>query len=343
MIQVFKSGKNEHLSLYRRILYQEVWSFFQDIHLISLLWPMRLKFYYSYDISKISMPKIPCLLLLFCYLASATLLAAIPHESDHLKAFLITEVKSVQPGHPFSVGVLLQLEEGWHTYWLNPGDSGLPVIVSWKLPSAFIHGDILWPYPSRLGSDSIVNFGYEDEVLLITDIKAPPAAKIGKTIKIEAEVEWLVCKEECLPGQTVLSVSLPVEAGEPSFNPFWKEKFKDTRQKLPVTLQDWTSHAAIVKDHVFFEITPPSWFKDEIGQIQFFPEQTELFDYAAPQFFEKSGNGYRIQARLSALARKIPSKLKGVFVSDKSWSHVSENKALRVVVPLAQQSQKKKP
>ena len=76
--------------------------------------------------------------------------------------------------------------------------------------------------------------------------------------------------------------------------------------------------------------------------IQFFPEQLGLFDYSVPQFSKKTDNGYSIQAKLSALARKIPLKLKGVLVSDKSWSRVSENKALRIVVPLAQQSQGKK-
>ncbi len=330
------------IRLSKKILYQEACPFFQVIHLISRLSPICLKFYYSYDISKINMPKTLFLHLLFGYLMSSSLLATFPQEARHVNVNLATEVTSIQPGRSFRVGLFFELEKGWHTYWLNPGDSGLPVAISWKLPSGFISGDIQWPYPSRLGSDSVVNFGYEGEVLLIVDIKAPPTAKLGEVIRIEAEVEWLVCKEECLPGQAVLSVSLPIEAKEPTFNPFWKEKFTDIRKNVPVTTQDWPVHAAIDNDHIILQITPPPWFENEMREIKFFPEQPELFDYSAPQFFEKSDNGYRIQAKLSALAQTIPSKLKGVLVSDKSWSRVSENKALRVVVPLVQQSQKKK-
>jgi thiol:disulfide interchange protein DsbD len=288
------------------------------------------------------MPKAFCFVFLFGYLTSSSVPAMIPDESAHVNVDLATEVQSIQPGQSFSVGLFFALEKGWHTYWLNPGDSGLPVVISWKLPPGFSHGKIQWPYPSRLGSDSVVNFGYEEEVLLITDIKASPTVKQGEMIKIEADVEWLVCKEECLPGQAVLSVSLPVEANEPEFNPIWKEKFVDTRKKVPATSHEWPVHVAIDKDYIFLHITSPFWFRNEMKDIQFFPEQLGLFDYSVPQFYKKIDNGYSIQAKLSALARKIPSKLKGVLVSDKSWSRVSENKALRIVVPLAQQSQEKK-
>ena len=322
-------------------LYQVAHVNFQDIHLN--LWCLtHLIFYYSYDISRFRMSKTLCFLLLFGCLVCSTALADNPHRSDHVNANLITEVRSIQPGQSFSVGVLLVLEKGWHTYWRNPGDSGLPVTVSWKLPTGFIPGEIQWPYPSRLGTDSVVNFGYEEEVLLITDIKASPAVKLGETIKIDAEIEWLVCKEECLPGQAVLSLRLPVENKEPELNPIWKEKFEASRKKLPVISQDWPVRAAIDKNHIIFRIASPSWFKDEMKSIQFFPEQLEIFDYSAPQFFEKTDNGYSIQAKLSALTRKIPSKLKVVLVSDKSWSRVLENKAMRIVVPLAQHNKKNK-
>jgi thiol:disulfide interchange protein DsbD len=269
---------------------------------------------------------------------SLSVFSEIRQESGHVNVGLATEVKSIQPGQSFSVGLFFELEKGWHTYWLNPGDSGLPVAISWKLPPGFSYGDIQWPYPFRFGTDSVVSFGYEEEVLLITDIKAASDANIGETIKIEAEVEWLVCKEECVPGQAILSLSLPVEAKEPDFDQAWKEKFTGTRKKLPVLSQEWSVHAIIDKDHVFLQITPPHWFENDMGKIQFFPEQTELFDYSAPQIVKNNDKGYTVQVKLSALAQKIPSKLEGVLVSDKNWSRVSENKALRVIVPLTHQS-----
>lgn len=286
------------------------------------------------------MKKALCFSISLFFLINSSVLAGVLHSSDHVNADLIAEVQSIQPNQTFSVGVLLKLEEGWHTYWLNPGDSGLPVAITWKLPPGFVAGDIQWPYPSRFGSDSVVNFGYEEEVLLITNIQAPPTVKQGEQKTMEADVEWLVCKEECLPGQAVLSLNLPVKDKKPTPNPLWKEKFEEARKKLPVTSQDWLTHAVIDKNHVFLSISSTSGVKNELRDIQFFPEQPELFNYSEPQLFEKTDNGYTIQVKLSALARKIPSKLYGILVSDKAWSRVSENRALRIIVPLKQQSKK---
>jgi DsbC/DsbD-like thiol-disulfide interchange protein len=282
------------------------------------------------------------LLFLFLYLTASTIFSTIGHQSDHLNAHLITDVQSIQPGRSFSVGVLLELEEGWHTYWLNPGDSGLPIAITWKLPTGFTSGDIQWPYPGRFGTDFVMNFGYEEEVLLITEIQASPTTKPGKTITIGADVEWLVCMEECLPGHSEVTLSLPVQDKEPASNLVWIKKFADTRKKLPIASMDWPVRATINQNFVLLSISSPAWFKNEMKDIHFFPEQLELFDYSAPQFLKKTENGYTIRAKLSTLAQKIPSKLLGVLVSDKSWTSDSNNRAIRIVVPLSQNKQKDK-
>ncbi|NOR15043.1 MAG: hypothetical protein GQ544_05025 [Candidatus Aminicenantes bacterium] len=295
-----------------------------------------MKFYYSYDISRFNMENFLRFLFLFLYFTSSTVFGTIVHQSDHVNAHLIAEVLSIQPGRSFSVGVLLELEKDWHTYWQNPGDSGLPIAITWKLPAGFIPGDIQWPYPDRFGTDYVVNFGYEKEVLLITEIKASPTAKPGETITIEADVEWLVCKEECLAGHSELILSLSVQDEESISDLVWIKKFVDTRKKWPIQSMDWTVGAAIEKNHVLLSISPPAWFKNEMKDIHFFPEQLELFDYSAPQLFEKTEDGYAIRAKLSTLAQKIPSELLGVLVSNQSWSRDSHNRAIRIVLPVEQ-------
>jgi DsbC/DsbD-like thiol-disulfide interchange protein len=335
MIQAARSY-HSHTSSFAKHYTRRHTSFSKTFTLFNQMFPIHLNFYYSYDISKFNMAKALCSLFLFLCFMGLNVSSTIVHQSEHVNAHLIAEAQSIQPGRPFSVGVFLELEKGWHTYWLNPGDSGLPIAIEWKLPSGFIPGDIQWPYPDRLGTDSVVNFGYEEEVLLITDIQASTTAKPGETITIEAAVEWLVCKEECLPGHAELTLSLPVQDKEPASNPVWAKKFADTRKKLPVASTDWLVRAANNKNHVILSISSPAWFKNEMTDIHFFPEQSELFDYSAIQFFKKTEYGYTIQVKLSALAQKIPSKLQGVLVFDKSWSRVSENRALRIVVPFAQ-------
>jgi thiol:disulfide interchange protein DsbD len=287
-----------------------------------------------------NMEKILRILLFLLYFTGSTVFGTMVLQSDHVNASLITEVQSIQPGRSFCVGVLLELEKDWHTYWKNPGDSGLPIAITWMLPSGFIPGDIQWPYPDRFGTDYIVNFGYEGEVILITEIEASPTAKPGETITIKADIQWLVCKEECLPGNTELTLSLPVQDKEPASDLVWTKKFADTRKKLPIYPSDWRIDTAIDQNFILLSISSPAWFKNDMTNINFFPEQLELFDYSAPQIFEKTESGYALRAKLSTLAQKIPSELQGVLVSDQSWSRVSERRAIRIVVPFTQLGKK---
>lgn len=279
-------------------------------------------------------------IVLFLYLSPSNVFSAIFHQSDHVTAHLITDVVSIKPGGSISVGILLEVEEGWHTYWLNPGDSGLPIAITWKLPSGFIAGDIQWPYPAKFGTDSIVNYGYEQEVLLITDLQASPSIKLGDTISIEADVEWLVCKDECLPGSAELTLRVPVKDKEPAPDPVWAKRFAETRKRWPIGSTEWPVRAVFEKNYVHLSIHTPAWFEEEIEDISFFPEQLAIFEYSAPQIFEKTENGYILRAKISSLARSVPLKLLGVLVFDKSWSRDSDNRALRIAVPLSQNREK---
>jgi len=112
-----------------------------------------------------------------------------------VKAYLVSEVLSIKPGQKFSVGLLLVIDKGWHTYWKNPGDSGLPTKIEWDLPDGFVPGDIQWPYPQRFELPELVNFGYEGEVFLITEIVAPKTLVSGSRVKVATSVDWLAGKE----------------------------------------------------------------------------------------------------------------------------------------------------
>jgi thiol:disulfide interchange protein DsbD len=132
----------------------------------------------------------------------------------HTKASLLSETDAVRPGQPLTVGIRLQMEDGWHTYWQNPGDSGLPTRVKWDLPAGFAAGEIQWPFPIRFRSGPLVNYGYEHEVLLPVEIRVP-ASVPAYPVRIAARVDWLECQEACLPGRAELSLSLPVRPAAP--------------------------------------------------------------------------------------------------------------------------------
>jgi thiol:disulfide interchange protein DsbD len=91
------------------------------------------------------------------------------------------------------------MDRGWHTYWQNPGESGLPTTLAWNLPSGLSAGPILWPAPQALPVGPLMNYGFEGEVLLLTEVAVAPAAAGATSATLAARADWLVCKEICIP------------------------------------------------------------------------------------------------------------------------------------------------
>src|SRR5690606_26735552 len=119
---------------------------------------------------------------------------------------------AVRPGQTVLVGLHKRITPGWHTYWKNPGDSGQATAIEWRLPEGAAAGDIQWPMPSRFRLGPVVNYGYEGEVTLLTEIAVPEGAAPGSIFPIRATVDWLVCEEICIPEQVSLGLDLPVAA-----------------------------------------------------------------------------------------------------------------------------------
>jgi thiol:disulfide interchange protein DsbD len=90
---------------------------------------------------------------------------AAPVKTPHVEAELVAATAGLVPGEPVTVALRLSMEKGWHTYWQNPGDSGLPTTLAWKLPAGIEAGPIEWPAPRELPVGPLVNYGYEGEVL----------------------------------------------------------------------------------------------------------------------------------------------------------------------------------
>src|ERR1700724_4457262 len=122
---------------------------------------------------------------------------------------LVADTKAIVPGKSFTVGLLLRMAPGWHTYWKFSGDSGLPSEVKWNLPDGWKVGDIQWPIPLKTTDPGdIQTYGYQDEVMLIQEI-TPPAKIDGSPVKLSAQVDWLVCEKICIPGGATLTREIP--------------------------------------------------------------------------------------------------------------------------------------
>jgi len=127
-----------------------------------------------------------------------------------VRAELLADTNAIVPGKPFTLGLLLQMAPGWHTYWKFSGDAGLPTELNWKLPSGWKTGEIQWPIPLKtIDPGDIETYGYENEVLLMQQITPPPKIDIS-SVKLIAEANWLVCEKICIPGSATLQLDLPV-------------------------------------------------------------------------------------------------------------------------------------
>src|SRR5580704_4342118 len=137
-----------------------------------------------------------CFIRIFCYilagaawlflptpLLSATSVAESPAD-EHVKVELVSEEDAIVPHQKLSVGIRFDLQEGWHTYWINPGDSGEPPRIDWELPAGFQVGPLQWPYPTRLPIPPFLDFGYERQVLLSVALRPPSGLTEGTSKRI---------------------------------------------------------------------------------------------------------------------------------------------------------------
>jgi DsbC/DsbD-like thiol-disulfide interchange protein len=223
---------------------------------------------------------------------------------------LIARQVAVTPGKDLQLGVLFMLEKGWHIYWINPGDSGQPPSFKWQLPSGFSAGEIQWPRPERLQpSKELVDYGYDDEVLLPVTIHTPPA--IGdRSAEFGAEAKWLICREVCLPEHASLHLRLPVSSAV-GVKQQQAQLFAKTDKLIPQALpRAWNASATSTKDNFVLTIRAD----EAITKAEFFPLDPGQIDNPAPQKLQPTSNGAKITLKKSDLLVKPIAVLRGVLV-----------------------------
>ncbi|MBL8516146.1 MAG: thioredoxin family protein [Betaproteobacteria bacterium] len=260
------------------------------------------------------------LFLALVLIAVSLRIFAQPVKTEHVLAELIAEPTSVQPGKPFTVALRIQHAPHWHTYWRNPGDSGLPTKIQWQLPAGYTAGSIQWPYPKRLPLGPLTNFGYENELLLLTDI-TPPANASGN-VTLKAKADWLVCKDICIPEGGNFNLTLPV-ANEPGPASSWASVFKLTRAQLPVTAKAWETRSVVDGGAVKVTVTPKAGTAHQPKGLFFYPYLEGSIENAKAQPVAAKAGGSELTVTLMP---PVPAGLKtlpGILVSENGWGEGS--------------------
>ena len=211
------------------------------------------------------------------------------------------------PGKPLWIGILFRLDEGWHIYWQNAGDSGESPRIQWELPPGFAAGAIRWPQPVRLGSGSIVDYGYEGEVLLTAPIDEPPGSKTISTPSVSAVVKYIVCREICVPGKAHLTLSFPQASDKSQC----RTLFGRARTQLPKSPPaGWRMSAESDKDHFLLSV----WTNSQVQSATFFPIEPGEIENSAAQDFVSTRSGFRLTLQKSSQLTKSISVLRGLVV-----------------------------
>ena len=258
------------------------------------------------------------MLLLFCFSCFAPLYAATTgwQSAKHLQAELVSEYQQVQPGQTLQLALHFVPDEQWHTYWQNPGDSGLPTQLSWTLPEGVSAGAIKWPTPQAIAVPPLVNYGFEGQTILLSDLTIASDYQ-ADTLPISLKVDWLVCEEVCIPAEAEFSLVLPV-AAKAVLAEDAVSLFQQAQQQLPqpinVSGQFYVSGGAFSAVLDIPAIRPIS---------AFFVAATELVDHAAPQQVTLNGEQLLLQQPLNTYFSAAPQQLDIVLIT-------ADNKAYSV-------------
>lgn len=234
-----------------------------------------------------------------------------PVKAQHLTVEMVSLAPSIAPGGTLEVGLVITLEEKWHVYWINAGDSGEPPKINWTLPRGITAGPMRFPIPTRLPLGPLMDFGYEDEVAFPVQLTAAKNVKPGP-IHLDAKVDWLVCREVCIPGKAHLGLNLTVDP-KAQVTPQPVGALGEALGLLPkppgpdvnVTVKGGQ------KEFVVDLITGNS-----TDDAEFYPFDQEQIANAADQDVEPLPNGVRLRVARAPELTKLPSSLHGVIKLD---------------------------
>ncbi|HEY4357784.1 MAG TPA: thioredoxin family protein [Acidobacteriaceae bacterium] len=229
-----------------------------------------------------------------------------PVKAPHITAELISDSGAISPGGRSRVALLLTMESGWHVYWQYAGDSGQAPTVSWAAPQGITLGPMQYPAPSRLPLGPLMDYGYEGTAVFPYDLMASQQLIAGST-KLQAHVQWLVCREVCLPGKAFLGLALEVAPTASSVvNPLIDAAIRAEPSPLPQSVR---VRASASRTLLTLDITTG---KKEAA-AEYYPLDDASIRNAAEQKIEPTSHGVKLVTERADISDTLPKEVKGVL------------------------------
>jgi len=234
-------------------------------------------------------------------------------KTDNVRAELVSETAVVKPGEPFWVGLRQTIRPRWHTYWKNPGDSGLPTEIAWTLPAGVTAAPISWPTPTMIDVSGIINYGFSGDILLLVKI-TPPADLAGPSLNLTANANWLVCEDVCIPEEGKFELSLPTGATSKPADPQTLALFDKARRNVPME-SPWPARFGVAKSGDPTLVLEAKGLKpDTIRDVYFFPAAWGAVANMAKQTARVGADGIRIPLAKGDAKGSPPETLAGTLV-----------------------------
>ena len=263
-------------------------------------------------------------------LAVAGEASAQPVRTQNVEAELVSERTALVPGQTGTVALRLKIRDRWHTYWQNPGDSGLPTTLDWKLPDGMTAGPIQWPVPKALPVGPLVNYGYEGEVFHLVDVAVPSSLPADRPVTLHARADWLVCEDTCIPEGVDLTLAMPVSANADA-HPKWSGSIKATRDALPKPLAGWQAQAIGEGPKVKLALVPAAAGADP-GTLRFFPFREGVIEPSVTQVASRDGDRIVLALPVAHQLAPVFTRVAGVVTASNG---IGGARAAIVDVPLA--------
>lgn len=230
--------------------------------------------------------------------------------------------ETYMPGVPVQTAFRLVLDKGWHTYWLNPGEGGMKISVTWELPAGWTAGELEHPVPKRFKTGGLPGFGYEGTVIF--PVKLTPPAGFSGPAKLKGKISWLTCNDDqCLPGEAALELSL--DAGTPAATAGTKA-IDEALKKIPQPQKPWVRLRVTEKEKILVLTVEAhlSRMNDlDLKDCDIFPATPETIDPAAEIQFTRHGAAWIAEVPKSEYATKPIENLTLVLAGKSGQAPIS--------------------
>jgi len=238
----------------------------------------------------------------FCVILALTGIArAAP---NHIAAELIAEPATA--GKTATLAIHMRPDDGWHGYWLNPGDAGLGMTLDWTLPAGTKAGEPLYPVPQTLLVAGLMNHVFKGDYAVLIPLTLPADLRAGTELPIAVDAQWLACTDEvCVPEKARLQTVVKVATGNGA-----DPRFDKWRARLPAPL-DAEAHFAVQGNRIRLGIPLPATMP--LAEPHFFPAEDKVADYAAPQSFARKDDLLIVELERPKIAAKDAQSIAGVL------------------------------